>query len=77
MITKQQIFDLVEDIEDESVLEQVYDALNYIKVSQDTNIWASLSPLQKEAVNRSYEQSKDSSKLIEHQEVKERLSKWL
>ncbi|AWV96921.1 hypothetical protein [Arcticibacterium luteifluviistationis] len=77
MVTKEQIFELVDDIQDESVLEQVYDMLNYIKVSKENNIWSTLTEEQIQLVNKSYEQSKKTSMLVGHKEVKERLSKWL
>lgn len=66
MVTKQQIKDIVDGIDDESVLEQVYEILSYIRISKNDNILENLSLIQKEKVNMSYEQSLDDSKLVLH-----------
>lgn len=77
MATKQQILEIVDELKDQSVLNQVYEILNYINVSIDANIWDNLSLMQKEKVNASFEQSLDESKLLSHEQAMVRLNRWL
>ena len=77
MSTKEQILNLVHEVEDQDVLDQIYEVLYSITKTENGEIWSSLSDDQKEQVNHSYEQSKDNSKLISNDEAKKILEQWL
>jgi hypothetical protein len=77
MATKQQILEIVDELKDQSVLDQVYEILNYINVSKDDKIWGNLSLIKKEKVYESFEQSLDESKLLSHEQAMVRLNRWI
>jgi hypothetical protein len=77
MATKQQILEIVDELKDQSVLDQVYEIYNYINDSKDAKIWGNLSFIQKEKVNESFEQTLDESKLLSHEQAMVKLNRWL
>ncbi len=74
---KQQIFDIVNSVEDKKTLQQVYEILYNITSIQESSLIDSLSPKQKEELYQSYEESKNPENLIPNKEVVNRMGKWL
>jgi len=77
MSIKTQIIELVADVEDQSLLEEIYSILNSMTSENDSSIWESLSLEQQSLVRKSYEQSNNPDQLVSYKDAKARLSKWL
>jgi hypothetical protein len=59
------VIDQISQIEDEQLLNTVYDLLKLKDNEQTGKIWASLSQEQKDEVLLSYEESEDENNLVE------------
>ncbi|MBK9220510.1 MAG: hypothetical protein IPO16_00105 [Saprospiraceae bacterium] len=77
MKTKEAFHKLIDNIEDESLLNEYYNLISRLNNSQEGELWNSLTPEQKEELMLSYEESKDPNNLISHEEVVSQFSKWL
>lgn len=74
---KQKLHDLIEKIDNESFLTQVYELLYSKTSSKDGQLWMKLTPEQQKEVLLSLEESNDPINLISDEEVKRRHKKWL
>lgn len=74
---KQKLYDLIEKIDDESILKQAYELIYIKQSSEQSDLWTNLSEEQQNEVLQSLEESDDPSNLIPHEEVKRRHKKWL
>jgi len=75
---RHRVHDLVDQLDDEQALAHAYGTLDLlVSKQQDTHSWDDLSETERKAILKGYEESLDPQKLIPHEEVKKRFSKWL
>lgn len=74
---KQKLHDLIEKIENESILNQVYELIYKKSFSKEGDLWSKLSPEQQMEVLLSLEESNDSNNLISNEELKKNHKRWL
>lgn len=66
------LHELIDKIENSSLLESLYDILLEHKDSKPGALWKSLSVEQKEEVLKAYEESNDPDNLIPHSKMKKK-----
>lgn len=74
---KQKLHDLIEKIDNESLLSQVYELIYKKNTSNEGDLWNKLTPDQQNEVLLSLEESNDPKNLISHEDVKRNHKKWL
>jgi hypothetical protein len=74
---KQKLHDLIEQIDNESLLNQVYELIYKKKVSKEGDLWSKLTSEQQREVIQSLEESETPANLVSEEEVKRRHKKWL
>ncbi|MFN6946341.1 MAG: hypothetical protein ACK4ND_15440 [Cytophagaceae bacterium] len=74
---KQKLHDLIEKIDNESILNQVYEFIYKKSSSKEGDLWSKLSTEQQNEVLKSLEESKNPDNLISSEEVKRNHKKWL
>ena len=74
---KQKLHDLIEKIDNESLLSQVYELIYKKNSSKEGDLWSQLTPAQQAEVLLSLEESNDPKNLISQEEVKRNHRKWL
>jgi len=74
---KQKLHKLIDKIENESILTQVYELIYKKSSSKEGDLWNKLSPEQQKEVLLSLEESEDPNNLISNEEVKRNHKKWL
>lgn len=74
---KQKLHDLIESIDNESILTQVYELVYKKSSSKEGDLWSKLSAEQQKEVLLSLEESNDPDNLVSNEEVKRNHEKWL
>lgn len=74
---KQKLHTLIDNIDNESLLTQVYELIYKKNSSKEGDLWNKLTPLQQQEVLHSLEESNDSNNLISNDDVKKNHKKWL
>jgi hypothetical protein len=74
---KQKLHDLIEKIDNESLLNQVYELIYKKNTSREGDLWNKLTPDQQKEVLLSLEESNDPANLISEEEAKRNHKKWL
>lgn len=74
---KQKLHDLIEKIDNESLLNQVYELIYKKNISKEGDLWSKLTTDQQKEVLLSLEESNDPNNLISNEEVKKEHKKWL
>ncbi|MBC7400894.1 MAG: hypothetical protein H7289_13210 [Mucilaginibacter sp.] len=72
---KSEFHELIDQINDEEILAQFYDALNR-SVSTEGSLWKSLTEEQQQGVLIAYEESKDKANRIPLSVIKSKFDKW-
>ena len=77
MITiKQKLYDLIEKIDNESILNQAYELIYKKSSSKEGDLWSKLTEEQQREVLLSFEEGTDHNNLISQAEVKRNHKKW-
>lgn len=74
---KQKLHDLIEGIDNESILNQVYELISKKSSSKEGDLWSKLTDEQQKEVLLSLEESEEPYNLISEEEVKKNHKKWL
>lgn len=74
---KQKLHELIDQIDNESMLRQAYKLIYKKNVSKEGDLWNKLSREQQEEILCSLEESNDPENLISNEEVKRLHKKWL
>lgn len=74
---KQKLHTLIDNIDNESLLTQVYELIYKKNSSKEGDLWSTLTPQQQQEVLLSLEESNDPTNLISNDEVKKNHKKWL
>jgi hypothetical protein len=67
---------LIDEVENPVLLERFLEILEQSSQNKDSKLWNTLASSEKSEVLKSYEESKDESMLIAHEEVMSKYSKW-
>ena len=67
---KQKLHTLIDNIDNESLLNQVYELIYKKNSSKEGDLWNKLTPQQQQEVLLSLEESNDSNNLIPNEKVK-------
>jgi len=74
---KERLHFLIEKIENEAILNQIYELIYKKSFSEEGDLWAKLTNEQQNEIILSLEESINPENLISHEEVKKLHSKWL
>jgi len=74
---KQKLHNLIEKIDNESLLNQVYELLYKKNAAPEGSLWSKLTAEQQQEVLASLEESENPDNLIPNEEVKKNHKKWL
>jgi hypothetical protein len=74
---KQKLHTLIDNIDNESLLTQVYELIYKKNSSKEGDLWNKLTQQQQEEVLLSLEESNDTNNLISNEDVKKSHKKWL
>ena len=74
---KDNLLQMIESIDDDSLLQAVYDILQNRPSDKESQIWDTLTDDQKSEVIRASDNVKDSKTQTSHDEMIERNKKWL
>lgn len=74
---KQKLHDLIEKIDNESILNQVYELIYKKSSSKEGDLWSKLTPEQQKEVLLSLEESNNPDNLLSNEEVKRNHKRWL
>lgn len=74
---KQNIYDLLDSIQDEAVLLDFYNILEFQAKDKSELSWEILTKEQKDKILMSHSQTKDPNKIIDSDNFKKRYNKWL
>ena len=74
---KQKLHDLIERIDNESILNQFYELIYKKNASKEGDLWSKLTPEQQKEVLQSLEESNNPDNLISNEEVKSNHRRWL
>ncbi len=74
---KQKLYDLIEKIGNESILNQAYELIYKKSSSKEGDLWSKLTEEQQSEVLLSLEEGTDHNNLITQEEVKRNHKKWL
>jgi hypothetical protein len=74
---KQKLHTLIDNIDNESLLTQVYELIYKKNSSKEGDLWNKLTPQQQEEVLLSLEESNEANNLISNDDVKKSHKKWL
>jgi hypothetical protein len=74
---KQNIYDLLDSIQDEAVLQDFYNILEFQTKDRSELSWENLTKEQREEILMSHSQTKDPKKIIDSDNFKKRYNKWL
>ncbi|WP_340152954.1 hypothetical protein [uncultured Marivirga sp.] len=69
---KSNLHKIVESIDNEQLLQPIYDFLKQSENSKEVQFWKTLTENQKKEIYLSYEESQDSKKLINWEKVKKK-----
>jgi TRAP-type C4-dicarboxylate transport system substrate-binding protein len=74
---KKKLHDLIDKIDNESILTQVYELIYKKNISTEGDLWNKLTKEQQREVLLSLEESNDSQNLVSREEAKRNHKKWL
>ncbi len=74
---KQKLHELIDAIDNESILNQVYELISKKSTSKENDLWSKLSIEQQKEVLLSLEESEEPYNLTSHEDVKKNHKKWL
>jgi len=74
---KTKIIDHIQSVENKTELELYYKVIKAIANQTESEDWADLSKHHKNEIEASYKQSQKKELLINHEEAKEKLKRWL
>lgn len=74
---KEKLHYLIEKIENEAILNQIYELIYKKSSSGDGDLWNKLTVEQQSEILLSLEESTNTENLISHEEVKKLHNKWL
>jgi hypothetical protein len=74
---KQKLHTLIDNIDNESLLTQVYELIYKKNSSKEGDLWNKLTTQQQQEVLLSLEESNDANNLISNDDVKKSHKKWL
>ncbi|ABG59873.1 hypothetical protein [Cytophaga hutchinsonii] len=74
---KQKLHTLIDTIDNESLLTQVYELIYKKSSSKEGDLWNKLTSQQQQEVLLSLEESNDTNNLISNDDVKKSHKKWL
>jgi hypothetical protein len=74
---KQKLHDLIDSIDNDSILNQVYELISQKNTSTESDLWSKLTNDQQKEVLLSLEESEEPYNLISQEEVKKNHKKWL
>ncbi len=74
---KQKLHELIDKIENESILNQAYELIYKKNASGEGDLWNKLTLKQQQELLLSLEESENPDNLISEEELKERYNKWL
>lgn len=77
MKVKEQLHNLIDQIEDNFELESYFSLLSHLSKNEEGILLSQLNNSQKDSLEKSYVESLDSSNLISNEEVKAKYAKWL
>ncbi|AFL81913.1 hypothetical protein Aeqsu_2455 [Aequorivita sublithincola DSM 14238] len=66
---KSNLLEMMNNIQDEQLLQSLYDFLKSHKISKTLHLWDKLSNLEKEQVLLAYEESENEKNLIPNKEI--------
>lgn len=76
-VLKEQFHDLIDGINDESILVQYYRELSDVALLKDNDLWSDLTEEEQADIKAAIDESEDEANLISHEEVKKKYAKWL
>ena len=74
---KKNFHDLIDSIENESLLSKFYDLIKKRISSKEGQLWDKLSLQEQEELLQAFEESNEPYNLISHEEMKKKHKKWL
>jgi hypothetical protein len=74
---KQKLHDFIYSIDNDSILNQVYELISQKNTSTESDLWSKLTNDQQKEVLLSLEESEEPYNLISQEEVKKNHKKWL
>jgi hypothetical protein len=74
---KQKLHDLIDSIDNDSILNHVYELISQKNTSTESDLWSKLTDGQQKEVLLSLEESEEPYNLISQEEVKKNHKKWL
>lgn len=74
---KQKIYDLIDKIDNESTLNQVYELIYMKSSSKEGDLWNKLTPDQQTELLKNLKESYDPENMISNEKVKTMNKKWL
>ena len=77
MTTKENLYKLIDNINDEEVLKSYLSIFQKLLYSENGEIYKSLTKDEKQELLLSYNESFDENNLIHHNIIKDRYKKWL
>ena len=75
-VLKEQFHDLIDEINDERVLLQLYGIVSAGVYQEKNNFWDDLPASEKAAILQSVEESKNPANLLSHEEVMRKYAPW-
>lgn len=66
---KNNLLEMMSNIQDEQLLQSLYDFLKSHKIGKTSNLWSKLSDIEKEQVLLAYEESDNEENLIPYREI--------
>ena len=77
MLVREKLHKLIDEIKDDRLLNEFLTLFSSLKPEFEGQLYNSLSQQQKDELLLSFTESLDSKNLIEHNEVKAKIKKWL
>ncbi len=74
---KHQFHDLIDQVDDETILSRYLGAISSEVNGETTDLWKDVTPEEKAEILEAYEESKDTTNWISHEDVKRKYEKWL
>lgn len=73
---KNDFHQLIDQIEDEKILQEVYEILKNYQKKQGEDFWDSMTEEQRQELNKALLESEKEENLISHEEVMKQANKW-
>ena len=74
---KRDFHNLIDNIDNESLLSNFYDLLKRRISSKEGKLWKGLTEKEREELNLAFEESEKPENLISHKEMRKKHEKWL